>query len=107
MSLIMGQSAPIDPLVFDDEEAIGALASSVMYAHERLLASGKCYTTCMTGDRAALIHGRIESVLSNAFCTIFGQSRLIGFRTSSTRQAILRNTWQRTTSLRMETRGLA
>lgn len=40
MSLIMGQSAPIDPLVFDDEEAIGALASSVMYAHERLLASG-------------------------------------------------------------------
>jgi len=31
MSLIMGQSAPIDPLVFDDEEAIGALASSIMY----------------------------------------------------------------------------
>lgn len=30
MSLIMGQSAPIDPLVFDDEEAIGALASSVI-----------------------------------------------------------------------------
>lgn len=57
MSLIMGQPAPIDPLVFDDEEAIGALASSVMYAHEHLLASGKCYTTCMTGDRAALIHG--------------------------------------------------
>ena len=32
MSLIMGQSAPIDPLVFDDEEAIGALASSVILA---------------------------------------------------------------------------
>lgn len=79
MSLIMGQSAPIDPLVFDDEEAIGALASSVMFAHERLLASGKCYTTCMTGDRAALIHGRIESVLSNAFCTIFGQSPIDRF----------------------------
>ena len=80
MSLIMGQSAPIDPLVFDDEEAIGALASSIMYAHERLLASGKCYTTCMTGDRAALIHGRIESVLSNAFCTIFwAVPVLIGF----------------------------
>lgn len=79
MSLIMGQSAPIDPLVFDDEEAIGALASSVMYARDRLLASGKCYTTCMTGDRAALIHGRIESVLSNAFCTIFGQSPIDRF----------------------------
>ena len=79
MSLMMGQSAPIDPLVFDDEEAIGALASSVMHVHERLLASGKCYTTCMTGDRAALVHGRIESVLSNAFCTIFGQSPLARF----------------------------
>lgn len=79
MSLMMGQSAPIDPLVFDDEEAIGALASSVMHAHERLLASGRCYTTCMTGDRAALVHGRIESVLSNALCTIFGQSPLARF----------------------------
>ena len=79
MSHIMGQSTPIDPLVFDDEEAIGALASSVMHAHERLLESGKCYTTCMTGDRATLIHGRIESVLSNAFCTIFGQSPIDRF----------------------------
>lgn len=79
MSLIMGQSAPIVPLVFDDEEVIGALASSVMQVHERLLASGKCYTTRMTGDRAALIQGRIESVLSNSFCTIFGQSPLARF----------------------------
>lgn len=79
MSQIMRQSTPTDPLVFDDEEAIGALASSVMHAHERLFASGKCYTTCMTGDRAALIHGRIESVLSNAFCTIFGQSPIDRF----------------------------
>lgn len=79
MSQIMRQSTPTDPLVFDDEEAIGALASSVMHAHERLFASGKCYTICMTGDRAALIHGRIESVLSNAFCTIFGQSPIDRF----------------------------
>lgn len=107
MSTTTGQPPSIDPLVLDDEEAIEALASSVMHAHERLLASGKCYTNCMTGDRAALIHGRIESVLSNAFCTIFGSPRLRGFRTSLTRQAILRNTWQRTTSLRMETRGQA
>ena len=74
MSRKMRQPAPLVPLVFDDEEAIGALASSVMQLHEGLLAFGKCYTTSMTGDRAALIHGRIESVLSNAFCTIFGQS---------------------------------
>lgn len=51
----------------------------MMHAHERLLASGKCYTICMTGDRAALIHGRIESVLSNAFSTIFGQSPIDRF----------------------------
>ena len=79
MSQMMRQSTPTDPLVFDDEEAIGALASSAMHAHGRLFASGKCYTTCMTGDRAALIHGRIESVLSNAFCTIFGQSPIDRF----------------------------
>lgn len=79
MSLIMGQSAPIDPLVFDDEEAIEALASSVMQLHEGLFAFGKCYTTCMTGDGAALIHGRIEFVLSNAFCTIFRQSPIDRF----------------------------
>lgn len=79
MSTTTGQPPSIDPLILDDEEAIKALASSVMHAHERLLASGKCYTNCMTGDRAALIHGRIESVLSNAFCTIFGQSPIERF----------------------------
>lgn len=79
MSTTMGQAPSFDPLVFDDEEAIGALASSVMHAHERLLASGKCYITCMTGDRATPIHGRIESVLSNVFCTIFGQSPIDRF----------------------------
>lgn len=79
MSLIMGQSAPFDPLVFDDEEAIGALVSSVMQLHEGLLAFGKGYTTNMTGDKATLIHGRIESILSSAFCTIFGQSPIDRF----------------------------
>lgn len=93
MSTTMGQAPSFDPLVFDDEEAIGALVSSVMQLHEGLLAFGKGYTTNMTGDRAALLHGRIESVLSNAFAPSLGSPRLIGFRTSSTRQAILRNTW--------------
>ena len=79
MSTTMGQPSSFDPLVFDDEEAIGALASSVVQLHEGLLAFGKCYTTCMTGDRATLIRGRIESVLSNAFCTIFGQSPIDRF----------------------------
>ena len=79
MSTTMGQAPSFDPLVIDDEEAIEALATSVMQLHEGLLAFGKCYTTCMTGDGATLIHGRIESVLSNAFCTIFGQSPIDRF----------------------------
>lgn len=79
MSTKMGQPPSFDPLVFDDEEAIEALASSVMQLHEGLLAFGKCYTTCITSDRATLIHGRIESVLSNAFCTIYGQSPIDRF----------------------------
>lgn len=79
MSTTMGQPPSFDPLVFDDEEAIEALASSVMQLHEGLLAFGKCYTTCITSDRATLIHGRIESVLSNAFCTIYGQSPIDRF----------------------------
>lgn len=79
MSTTMGQPPSFDPLVFDDEEAIEALASSVMQLHEVLLAFGKCYTTCITSDRATLIHGRIESVLSNAFCTIYGQSPIDRF----------------------------
>lgn len=74
MSTTMGQALSFDPLEFDDEEAIEALVSSVMQLHEGLLAFGKGYTTNMTGDRAALLHGRIESVLSNAFCTIYEQS---------------------------------
>lgn len=79
MSTTMGQPPSFDPLVFDDEEAIEALASSVMQLHEGLLAFGKCYTTCITSDRATLIHGRIESVLSNAFCTIYGRSPIDRF----------------------------
>lgn len=79
MSRKMRQPAPLVPLVFDDEEALGALASSVMQLHEGLLAFGKCYTTSMTDDGAALVHGRIESVLSNAFCTIYEQSPLARF----------------------------
>lgn len=79
MSTTMGQASSFDPLVFDDEEAIEALVSSIMQLHEGLLAFGKCYTTCMTGDRGTLIHGRIESVLSNVFCTIFGQSPIDRF----------------------------
>ena len=63
MSLIMGQSAPIDPLVFDDEEAIEALASSVMQLHEGLLAFGKCYTTCMMNCLPFLGYEKWEALL--------------------------------------------
>lgn len=43
MFTTMGQAPSFDPLVFDDEEAIEALASSVIQLHESLLAFGKCY----------------------------------------------------------------
>ena len=64
---------PFAPLVLDDDGALEGLAAAVMRLHGTLLAIGRCYTTDATGDRAELERGRVESVLSGAFCTIFGQ----------------------------------
>ena len=64
---------PFAPLVLDDDRALEGLAAAVMRLHGTLLAIGRCYTTDATGDRAELERGRVESVLSGAFCTIFGQ----------------------------------
>lgn len=65
---------PVAPLVLDDAESLEAMAGTVMHLHGTLLTIGRCYTTDATGDRAAIELGRVESVLSGAFCTIFGQS---------------------------------
>ena len=62
------------PLVLDDTESLEAMAAAAMRLHDTLLTIGRCYTTNATGNRAALELGRVESVLSGAFCTIFGQT---------------------------------
>ena len=65
---------PFAPLVLDDAGSLEAMAAAVMRLHSTLMTVGRCYTTDITGDRAALELGRVESVLAGAFCTIFGQS---------------------------------
>ena len=65
---------PFAPLVLDDTESLEAMAAAAMRLHDTLLTIGRCYTINATGNRAALELGRVESVLSGAFCTIFGQT---------------------------------
>lgn len=65
---------PFAPLVLDDAGSLEAMAAAAMRLHSTLMMVGRCYTTDATGDRAALELGRVESVLTGAFCTIFGQS---------------------------------
>ena len=65
---------PFAPLVLDDAGSLDTMAGAVMRLHSTLTTIGRCYTTDAAGDRAALELGRIESVLSGAFYTIFGQS---------------------------------
>ena len=65
---------PFAPLVLDDTGSLEAMVGAVMRLHNTLMTIGRCYTTDASGDRAELERGRVESVLSGAFCTIFGQS---------------------------------
>lgn len=65
---------PFAPLMLDDAESLEAMSAAVMRLHSMLLTIGRCYTTNATGNRAALELGRVESVLSGTFCTIFGQT---------------------------------
>lgn len=65
---------PFAPLVLDDTESLETMAAAAMRLHDTLLTIGRCYTTNATGNRAALELGRVESVLSGAFSTIFGQT---------------------------------
>lgn len=62
------------PLVLDDTGSLEAMVGAVMRLRNTLMTIGRCYTTDASGDRAELERGRVESVLSVAFCTIFGQS---------------------------------
>lgn len=74
MAVAPRRAHPFSPLVLDDAGSLEAMAAAVMRLHSTLMKVGRCYTTDATGDRAALEHGRVESVLAGAFCTIFGQS---------------------------------
>lgn len=65
---------PLVPLALDDAGSLEAMAAAVMRLHSTLMMVGRCYSTDVTGDRAALELGHVESVLAGAFCTIFGQS---------------------------------
>lgn len=74
MATTEGQEHPVAPLVLDDSNSLEALAAAVMRLHATLLTTGRVYKTDASDSRAGLERGRVESVLSGAFCTIFGQS---------------------------------
>lgn len=74
MTATQRDANPFAPLMLDDAGSLEAMAAAVMRLHGTLMTVGRCYTTDATGDRVALELGRIESVLSGAFCTIFDQS---------------------------------
>lgn len=74
MATVGGQALPVAPLVLDEIGSLEGLADAVMRLHSTLLTIGRCYTTDSSGSRTELERGRVESVLSGAFCTIFGQS---------------------------------
>lgn len=74
MAATQRSANPFAPLVLDDTGSLEAMVGAVMRLHNTLMTIGRCYTTDASGDRAELERGRVESVLSGAFCTIFGQS---------------------------------
>ena len=74
MAVTPRRANPFAPLVLDDTGLLEAMVDAVMRLHNTLMTIGRCYTTDASGDRAELERGRVESVLSGAFCTIFGQS---------------------------------
>jgi len=79
MAGIVRGSHPFAPLVLDDAGSLEVMAAAVMRLHGTLMTIGRCYTTDATGDKAELERGRVASVLSGAFCTIFGQSPVARF----------------------------
>lgn len=73
MATVGGKALPVAPLVLDDTGSLEGLADAVMRLHGTLLTTGRVYTTDASGNRSELERGRVESVLSGAFFTIFGQ----------------------------------
>lgn len=98
---------PFAPLVLNDAGSLKAMVAAVMRLHSTLMKVGRRYTTDVTGDRAALELGRVESVLAGAFCTIFGQSPADRFADIFDWSPTWPSTWSRTTSLRTATNAPA
>mgnify|MGYP000240143427 CR=1 FL=1 len=73
MATVGGKTLPVAPLVLDEIGSLEGLADAVMRLHSTLLTTGRVYTTDASGNRSELERGRVESVLSGAFFTIFGQ----------------------------------
>ena len=74
MATVGGKALPVAPLVLDEIGSLEGLADAVMRLHGSLLTTGRVYSSDTSGSRAELERGRVVSVLSGAFCTIFGQS---------------------------------
>ena len=74
MAVAPRQAHPFAPLALVYTGSLEAMTAAVMRLYRTLMTVGRCYTTDATGNRAALEFGRVESVLTGAFCTIFGQS---------------------------------
>lgn len=74
MAFAWKRAQSLSSLVIDDAGSLEAMAVAVVRLHGSLLTIGRCYTADFSGNRAAIERGRVESVLSGAFCMIFGQS---------------------------------
>lgn len=64
----------ISPLVIDEEEAICGLTDMIYELHEEVAKEGPCYKVSLAEMDKRTTLGKIESVLSTAFCSYFGSS---------------------------------
>lgn len=69
----------LEPFVFDDEEAIEALSWLVLKSHQTFASGASCFSTLSPEQEAKAVAGRVQSVLANTFCTIYGQSPSVRF----------------------------
>lgn len=66
----------LSPLVIDEEEAISGLAAKIYELHEEIAKKEPCYKVSLAEMDKRTTLGKIESVLSTAFCSYFGYSPL-------------------------------
>lgn len=64
----------LSPLVFDEEEAISGLADMIYEVHKKIAKEKSCYEVSLAEMDKRTTLGKIESVLSPAFCSYFGNS---------------------------------